>query len=74
MGYELLRNVAFPAIVESHITLGASYQINENLAIDLAYMHAFDKTIHSRSQGNAIQLESSLYENSLSLGLVWTFR
>lgn len=74
MGYELLRNVAFPAIVESHITFGASYQINENLAIDLAYMHAFDKTIHSRSQGNAIQLESSLYENSLSLGLVWTFR
>ncbi|MFA5688226.1 MAG: outer membrane protein transport protein [Kiritimatiellales bacterium] len=75
MGYELLRTVAFPAIVETHITLGAGYHINENLLLNVAYMHAFEK--HSSSSGSTpggdYNFKSSLYEDSLTIGLTWLF-
>jgi long-chain fatty acid transport protein len=30
----------FPAVTETHITLGGSYNINEQMSVDLAYMYA----------------------------------
>ena len=32
--------VGFPAIVESHITLGGSYDLNKQTSVDLAYTYA----------------------------------
>ena len=72
-GYEMLRNVGFPAIVESHLTLGFGYQLTEALALNVAYAHVFENEISSASIGDAIQLESSLSEDSLGLGLAWAF-
>lgn len=72
-GYEMLRNVGFPAIVESHLTLGFGYQLTEALALNVAYAHVFENEISSASIGDAIQLGSTLSEDSLGLGLAWAF-
>lgn len=72
-GYELFRNVGFPAIVESHLTLGFGYQLTENLAVNVAYAHVFENEITSSSVGEAVQLESTLSEDSLGVGLAWAF-
>jgi long-chain fatty acid transport protein len=72
-GYEMLRTVGFPAIVESHLTLGFGYKITEALAMNLDYMHAFEKTFSESSMGNAINLESSLEENAIGFSLAWQF-
>jgi long-chain fatty acid transport protein len=73
-GYELFRNVGFPAIVESHLTLGFGYQLTETLALNVAYAHVFEKEIASTSAGGAIQLGSTLSEDSLGVGLAWAFK
>ena len=72
-GYELLRNVGFPAIVESHLTLGFGYQLTETLALNVSYAHVFENDISSSSIGDAIQFESTLSEDSLGVGLAWAF-
>ncbi len=73
LGYELLRNVGFPAIVESHLTLGFGYQINPRLTLNAAYTHVFEKTINSRSAGDVVTMESRLKERALGVGLSWSF-
>ena len=72
-GYEMLRTVGFPAIVESHLTLGVGYMLSETLAMNVDYMHAFEKTFRETSIGNAIELESSLEENAIGFSLAWQF-
>ena len=72
-GYEMLRNVGFPAIVESHLTLGFGYRLTEALALNVAYAHVFENEISSSSIGDAIQLGSTLSEDSLGVGLAWAF-
>jgi len=32
--------MAFPAVTESHITIGGTYNVNEQMSVDLAYMYA----------------------------------
>ena len=73
MGYELLRNIGFPAIVESHLTLGFGWSLTETLALNVSYAHAFEKTIRSSSLGDAVQFESSLAEDSIGVGLTWVY-
>jgi long-chain fatty acid transport protein len=72
-GYEMFRNIGFPAIVESHLTLGFGYQLTETLAVNVAYAHVFENEVTSTSIGNAIRLESTLSEDSLGIGLAWAF-
>lgn len=72
-GYEMFRNIGFPAIVESHLTLGFGYQLTETLAVNVAYAHVFENEVTSASIGNAIRLESTLSEDSLGVGLAWAF-
>lgn len=73
LGYELLRNVGFPAIVESHLTAGFGYKLKENLDLNVAYAHVFKKTIRSQSAADVFLLESGLSEDSLTVGLTWRF-
>jgi len=73
VGYEMLRIVGFPAIVEKHLTLGIGYDITDRLLLNLSYMHAFEETIKEASAGNMASFESSLKEDSYSFGLTWRF-
>ncbi len=78
--YEYLRIIAFPAVAESHLTLGIGYQISERLSVNLGYMHAFEKTITETGQNvnlgagpSDATLTSELSEDSYEFGISWRF-
>lgn len=73
VNYEALRILGFPAFVEHHLTLGAGYKFANNMAINLSYMHAFENSLKESSAGDAFSFESSLKEDTLSLGFSWFF-
>jgi len=73
MGYEMLRVIGFPAVVEHHLTLGIGYQIAENVRMNLGFIHAFENTIDETSAGGAINLKSDLSENSYDMSFAWAF-
>jgi long-chain fatty acid transport protein len=73
MGYETFRVIGFPAVVETHVTLGLGYKISKAMTANLEYMHAFEKTISEKSAGGAIGLESTLAEDAIGFSLAWAF-
>lgn len=73
LGYELFRIIGFPAVVESHLTLGAGYAVTEDFSVHLAYVHAFENTISQSSAGDVFKLESDLAEDIYTFGLAWAF-
>lgn len=71
--------IGFPAISEHHISLGGSYQFTKNFAVDLAYVHAFEKKVES--SGTYCDL-SGCYnatvgaknaQNEVGIALRWSF-
>lgn len=73
MGYEFLRTVGFPAIVETHATLGLGYKLTDAVTVNFDYKHAFEKTIEETSAGGAFKLESALAEDAVGFSLAWQF-
>jgi long-chain fatty acid transport protein len=74
--YETFRIIGFPAIVEHHVTLGASWFFKENISVNFAYMHAFENTIRESGTsplGTPTTIESTLLENSIEIGFSWRF-
>jgi long-chain fatty acid transport protein len=74
--YETFRIVGFPAIVESHLTAGIGYEFSPKFAIEMGYVHAFEKKIKETGtglDGGPASMESKLYEDSLDLSLTWRF-
>jgi long-chain fatty acid transport protein len=70
--------IGFPAITEHHITLGGSYQFTKNFAVDLAYVHAFEKKVESSGQ-NALMGDANATvgaknsQNEVGVALRWSF-
>ncbi len=74
--YETFRIVGFPAIVESHLTLGATYAFSPTFSITLGYVRAFEETLTEEGTdfaGQPVTLESTLSEDSFDFGLTWRF-
>jgi long-chain fatty acid transport protein len=74
--YETFRIIGFPAIVENHITFGASYTVTDKIILSLGYVHAFEKTMTEEGTnlfGQPVTLESTLSENSLEFGFTYRF-
>lgn len=76
-GYETLRIIGFPAVVEHHVTMGLGYEIAKNLSVNLGYMHAFETSIKSSGTlpdgATPVQLESKLSEDAVDFSLAWRF-
>lgn len=78
-GYEYLRIVGFPAIVETHLTFGVGYEFSEKFAVNIGYAHGFEKKISETGMnfggpgGPNVTLGSKLKEDSIELGLSWRF-
>lgn len=78
-GYEYLRIIGFPAIVETHFTFGIGYELSEKFSINLGYTHAFEKKISETGinfggpGGPNVTLASKLKEDSFEVGLSWRF-
>ena len=78
VNYETFRIIGFPAIIEHHLTLGAGYKFTDKMSVNISYMHGFEETIKEESQGlppagNKVKLESSLKEDSVSVGFTVQF-
>ncbi len=71
VGRSALRTIGFPAIVEHHVGLGVGYQLRDDLVLNIAYVHAFEKG-HTESGtssiGTPISMESTLSEDSVDIG------
>lgn len=68
-------NALFPAIMETHAAIGASYAW-EQWAVHLAYIHAFENEITANGNdtgGIGTGTTISMYQNSLTAGLTYTF-
>lgn len=78
-GFETLRVIGFPAIVEHHITAGLGYDVTRDVSINLGYMHAFKEKVRSTGTlpsafgGNPVALESTLSENAVDFSIAWKF-
>ncbi len=70
-------NIMFPAIVETHLTLGASYAVNERVAIDFGYMSVAGKTIDGDfteyGMPSTRTYETTLSETSMEIGVTADF-
>lgn len=74
--FESFRIIGFPAIVTNHITFGAGYDVTEKFTVNVAYMHAFEKTISeggTNLAGQSAGFKSRLSENGIDFGLSWKF-
>jgi long-chain fatty acid transport protein len=71
-GAECMRIIGFPAIVESHITVGAGIKLTKDMALNISYMHAFENTVKSTSVDGSYW-KSKLSEDAISMGLTWNF-
>lgn len=69
-------NIIFPAVVQDHITLGATWQTGAT-ELTVGYMHALKKTVSGANSipagfggGNA---NLRMYQDSLGVGMGWKF-
>jgi long-chain fatty acid transport protein len=80
---DVFSNIAFPAIVEHHATLGATYNFGPHWSLTGSYMHAFQNDVSGKgdvpqafqSLGFApdTKTEIELEENSLGLQVTYHF-
>jgi long-chain fatty acid transport protein len=82
--YEVLRVTGFPAIVETHATVGLGYQIAKKVSIDIGYVHAFKKTLSETGSATIFTtggpvdvplatISADLAEDSIDFGITWQF-
>jgi long-chain fatty acid transport protein len=71
--YEFLRIIGFPAVVQSHLTVGAGYEITDKLLVNAGYLHAFENSISETDLSGGFTFASELSEDSFELGLSWRF-
>ncbi|MDH3346129.1 MAG: outer membrane protein transport protein [Kiritimatiellaceae bacterium] len=71
-------NALFPAIMETHLSCGASYQF-ENFALHFAFTHALEEDITANGKDAgpmgplARGTEISMSQNSATIGVSWKF-
>ena len=72
---EFLRTVGVPAVVETHITAGAGYQISDGLSLDVGYSRGVSKKFRETSSAasGSVVLESEVAEDSYEVGLSWRY-
>lgn len=72
---QLLFNIVAPAVVEDHLTLGATWRTAKNQEVNFMYMHAFENT----QQGPVLAAfgggtsELKMTQNALAVGFGWNF-
>jgi long-chain fatty acid transport protein len=68
-------NLLAPAVVQNHLHFGASWHLAGGKEINLAFVHAFEQTVHGVNSippaaggGNA---NLSMYQNSIGISFGW---
>ena len=67
--------VGFPAIIESHITIGGSYDLSEKAAIDLAYVYAPEasETFNVMTPGGPSTITTTHSQTSLTAQVTFKY-
>ena len=74
---ETFFNLLAPGVVEDHLTLGATWTLENKAELTVAYMHAFEKTVNGSGSipaaygGGEANLKMS--EDSLGVAYGWKF-
>lgn len=71
---ETLFNVLAPATIEHHLTLGGTWQVNPDMSVTAAYMHAFENEIEGDFPPGAQPLPAAdikMYQDSFGVQLNW---
>lgn len=72
---QLLFNIVAPAVVEDHLTLGATWRTAKNQEVNFMYMHAFENTqkgpVLTAFGGGTSELKMA--QNALAVGFGWNF-
>ena len=69
-------NVIAPAVVEDHLTLGATWTMADKAELSLAYMHAFENEVKGSSPANfssAGHGDLKMSQDSLGIAYGWKF-
>ena len=84
-GTETLFNILAPAVVNTHLSVGASYTPSPGMTLNLAFTHAFSADITGANtnhtagatalggSGTAHQIELEMYQNDFEIGLTVDF-
>lgn len=70
---DVFANALFPAIMETHLTTGFSYNL-DTFSLHVAYIHALENELtdsNSPLAGGGTTI--SMYQNSLTVGVSWRF-
>jgi len=65
--------MGFPAITEHHLTLGVGYEFTKHFGVDLAYKHAFNKTVESDTGAGGAVVGAKNAQDALAFALNWKF-
>lgn len=75
--YETFRIIGFPAIVEHHLTFGASYEFSDRIALHAGFVYGLENEIIEHGTGpdgvTPVTLKAELSEYSFDFGLTWRF-
>ncbi|MCP4937278.1 MAG: long-chain fatty acid transporter, partial [bacterium] len=71
-GSQTTFNLLAPGVVDTHLTLGATWKLNNGMSVTGAYMHAFENEV----KGNAAApptgaYDVKMYQDSLGIAVSW---
>ena len=66
---QVLFNILAPAIVEDHLTIGATYQINPNMELTVSYVHGFENTMTGQSPFQPVGADPNNPVDNVSLAM-----
>ena len=69
---ETFFSVIAPAVIENHLTLGATWTLPNKSELTVGYMHAFEKTVNgtnTRIGGNGVNLR--MHQDSIGIAYGW---
>lgn len=76
-GRDVTFNIIAPGVVQDHLTLGATYGVNQNAEVTVAYMHAFENSVSGATNPTYFPVGGretiKMYENSLGIAFSWQF-
>ncbi|MCG8425759.1 MAG: outer membrane protein transport protein [Chromatiales bacterium] len=68
---ETFFNVLAPATVETHLTLGATWQLGDGEELTFSYMHAFEEDIKGTPTPGFGTADISMYQDSFGIAYSW---
>ena len=69
---DVFANALFPAIMETHLATGASYEFDK-FTLHFAFIHGLKEEITDNTGGFGSGTKISMYQNSATIGASWKF-